>query len=134
MASLFSDLGIDPYDGVLIAFLPKLDSVMQEFYLELGGDRLVTAYAQDGMVVDCIDTGQRDVRWWRVRDAARQLHMNIVEPIWSGPAADVTLVMLECLVEQYRPNENEKLHIRCFSRGPWISFSKKEKGKIAHED
>jgi len=113
--------GVAEYDGLLVAYLPKLDAVMQEFWLP--SERL-TLYCAGDMAVDAMDEhrGQR-VKWWRVRNAARECRMQQVEPIWQGPAGEFTLARLPAVP---RPTLEHKLYMRAFSHGPWIKLERNE--------
>lgn len=102
--------GIEPYEGVLLAYLPPLGAVMQEHE-----GREYTLYSLDGVAYDCMPP----MKWWRVKDAARALGLSTIEPIWSGAAADFRVP------EVPRP-ENHKLYLRAFSGGPWICLEDKE--------
>lgn len=124
------DFGIHPYDGLLVAYLPPLASVLQEYF-----KGTCKVYAQDGIVLDMLDTDAPRVKWWRVREAARQLQMGIVEPMWSGPACDLTAQRLEELRARgatWRlPGEEGKLFMRAFSHGPWVCLDEEENARAA---
>lgn len=115
--------GIDPYDGLIVAYLPKFAAVMDEHWLAAR----LTLYCVNGQAIDAIDDerGQR-VKWWQVRNAASSVGMQYVEPIWQGPAGEF---MLKCLPDVPRPSPEHTLHMRAYSHGPWIRLENKdEKG------
>lgn len=119
--NMLKDLGIDPYDGIIAAYLPPLDSLMEERYK---GDLVV--YAQDGVVIDMKDAEANNpsaIKWWRVRNAARELNMSWVEPHWSGAAGDFPFDNPpECAHEP-----EAKLYFRAFSKGPWIKLEAEDR-------
>lgn len=106
--------GIPDGDGLLVAYLPKLDGVMQEM-----PDRVrdLTLYAMDGILVDAIATDARKVKWWLVRNAARDAGLTQVEPMWQGPAGEFKL---SSLPDVPRPGAQHRLYMRAYSHGPWI--------------
>lgn len=124
MSFNIKDFGIHPYDGLLVAYLPPLASVLQEYF-----KGTCKVYAQDGIVLDMLDTEAPRVKWWRVREAARQLQMGIVEPMWSGPACDLTASRLQ-EIQESRKDEG-KLFMRAFSHGPWICLDEEENARAA---
>lgn len=126
--NLALECGLTPDEGVMVAFLPPLLSVMQEFHYETQ-DGLKTVYAQDDMVIDMLDSGQPAVKWWKVRGAASQLGLSIVEPVWSGAAADFTHDRYNWV----EPPEGYSWYMRSFSRGPWIALSDTKRTTLAVE-
>lgn len=125
--NILTDLGYKPFEGVLVAYLPPMDAVLQEHYREYmawnGRKAQQTMYSIDGVVVDLLDTERKDVRWWVVKNAARDVGMGPVEPIWQGSAADFAQMWPDNLPQVPRP-EGAKLHVRGFSRGPWVALEK----------
>lgn len=129
---LLSELGLDPNDGVLLAYLPDLGHLLQEDEVRAHPKDL-TVYSLDGIVLDMLPSG----KWWKVREAARQLGMSTVEPIWSGAFSDFRVPDVP------RP-EGAKLFVRAFSNGPWVCLErdnevcleteKKEEAKHANSD
>ncbi len=120
IAQQIKECGIDPCDGLLVAYLPPLDSVLQEYF-----KGTCKVYAQDGIVLDMLDDEKPRVKWWRVREAARQLQMAIVEPAWQGAAGDFTDQRLQELRTRWEPYLKDegaygKLFMRAYSNGPWI--------------
>ena len=115
----------------MVAYLPRLDAVLQEYYK--GSCKV---YAQDGIVLDMLDTESPRVKWWKVREAARQLGMTIVEPMWSGPASDMDERRIEEIRARVVPLDFEqetgaKMFMRAFSHGPWICLDEKENERAA---
>lgn len=108
--------GIDENDGLVVAWLPRLDGVMQEHSMSGG-----TVFSMDGRVIDVVPgkTSQR-AKWWTVKQAARNLGMNFPEPIWQGRAGDFTRGSVP---DVPRPL-GHKLYMRCYSHGPWIRLEK----------
>lgn len=117
--------GIPDGDGLLVAYLPKLDGVMQESFL-----RDLVVYSMDGVVIDALpnvthyapDSHKGPVKWWRVRGAARELGLAQIEPIWQGPAGELKL---SSLPDVPRPEPDYTLHMRAYSHGPWIRLEQK---------
>jgi hypothetical protein len=114
--------GIARDEGLMVAYLPELASVMQEYPLTWG-----TLYAQDGVAIDVFEYGKR-VKWWKVREAARLNGLAIVEPVWQGPAEDFRLGMFPPTPKGV-PQEGgqfykSRLHMRAWRHGPWIDISK----------
>jgi hypothetical protein len=114
-------LGISPYDGVILAWLPKLESVMQEMRRNTpDGEEIL--YLQDGTAIDMLRAkavgGQlQSARWWQVREAARSARVPLVSPIFSCAAMDLRMP------EVPRPAEH-KLYLRRYDKGPWIALEK----------
>jgi len=109
--------GFAPDEGIIVAWLPKLDSVLEERYNDGG----LTMYAQDGVCIDVHREDGKPVRWWQVRAAARACRFSQVEPFWSGPAADFRVSALPDLPPPEQ-GVGYKRHMRGFSRGPWIDI------------
>lgn len=107
--------GIARDEGLMVAYLPPLGAVMQEYPAEFGG----TLYAQDGVVIDAIAADGKPVKWWKVRIAARVNRLAIVEPVWQGAAEDFRLGMFPATQGK---NGEKKLHMRAWQHGPWISI------------
>jgi hypothetical protein len=106
--------GFQPFDGIIVAWLPKLDTVLEERY---NGDLVL--YAQDGVVIDVHHEDGKPVRWWEVKIAARAAGLAFIEPFWSGPAADLRVSALPDLPPPER-DVGYRRHMRGFSKGPWI--------------
>ena len=123
--------GLDPYDGLLVAYLPKLDGVMQEAYNRYvdweGRTVTATVYSIDGMAIDAkTDPDSLTMKWWRVRNWARELGLSIVEPIWGGAVKDFSLRHLPDVPQPH----GAQLHMRAFSHGPWINISPEHMANI----
>lgn len=112
-------MGMDRHEGVIVAYLPRFEALPQEFSFRDGPDDYRTAVAYDGRLIDCIPS---DMRWWKVREAARTLGLDEVSPIWSGPAEDLRV---SCLPDVPQP-EGTYLAMRQYRCGPWISLEQKE--------
>jgi len=116
--------GIARDEGLMVAYLPQLGSVMQEYPAEFGG----TLYAMDGVAIDVIAADGKPVKWWKVRIAARVNRLAIVEPVWQGPAEDFKLGMFPPvpmgLLHEGNQFNKSRLHMRAWRRGPWIDISK----------
>jgi hypothetical protein len=109
------ECGIDRYDGLIVAELPILDDLMEEYVCDGG-----TGFAKNGILIDVVPEIGATMKWWRVRNAARQHRLNQVEPLWQGPAEEFTL---KALGEQHR---GKHLYMRSYTRGPWISLHEAE--------
>lgn len=116
--------GISEYDGLLVAYLPKLDGMMDEMWDTEEG---LTCYSVHGKLIDAISEakGQR-VKWWRVRNAARRNGLRQVEPIWQGPAGEF---QLSCLPDLPRPSPDHTLYMRAYSHGPWVKLERTISGE-----
>lgn len=114
--NLATACGIDENDGLIVAWLPRLDGVMQEIPW-LGG----TVYALDGRVIDSLaEDGSQRMKWWKVRRVSGEVGMPVVEPVWQGRAGDFARGRVSDLP---RP-EGHKLYMRAYSHGPWIRIER----------
>lgn len=106
------DCGYPAYEGVLLAYLPPISEMMSEF---VSGD--TTLYALDGLAIDTNPAK----KWWLTRNLARSLKLDYPEPVWQGPAADLSYRTVYHIMEQQNAMQvGKKLHMRAFSHGPWI--------------
>lgn len=117
------DCGFDPTDSVLVAYLPKLDAMMQEY--DVSSDEKLLAL--DGIAIDIV--ASRAVRWWRVRNAAFVHKLAHVELICSRVAASFSLEYVEWLRKTFPPNDG-RMHMRAYSRGPWICIEPDQLEKV----
>lgn len=113
------DVGIGAYDGIILAYLPKLDRVPME--IPLSGDQNAALYVVDGMGLDIKDDTERPVKWWRVRNACREARLEMPEPVWHGPAQELSYERLHAIMERHNPMREGSLHMRRYDRGPWIN-------------
>jgi hypothetical protein len=109
---------MDPSDSVLVAYLPKLDMVVQELYQ---GDH--TLHVVDGVVIDM--TGPKAVRWWQVR-AAVEGRMQLIQVFYFGKARDFTVAKLN----GWHVDDGSRLHMRAYSHGPWICIEPEQLEKV----
>jgi hypothetical protein len=118
------DCGFNPNDSVLVAYLPKLDTVIQELY---DGDR--TLHVVDGVVLDMTSTNP--VRWWRVRNAAFSAKLPLIGVTYAGTARDFSIEARQ-LKKVLPPLDYEgaKLHMRAYSHGPWICIEPEQLEKV----
>lgn len=118
------DCGFEPSESVLVAFIPKLDTVVQELYQ---GDH--TLHVLDGVVLDM--TGLKRVRWWQVLDACRAAHMPIVETTGAGKASSFTTANVRNSGEPRY--DGARLHMRAYSHGPWICIEPEQLASVYNE-
>lgn len=116
--------GISEYDGLLVAYLPKFEATMDERADRVRG---LTLYAFDGVLIDAIADDRRKVKWWIVRNAARDAGLAQIEPIWHGPAGEFKL---SSLPDVPRPETDYTLHMRAYSHGPWIRLERKDEENV----
>lgn len=113
--------GVDRDEGVIVAYIPKNEEgvlTMQHAYRD--GTRSFTAYSMDGKLLDMVPEDRKNMKWWQVREAARALELDIIEPIHSCAAEDFRL---SCLLDKQLPRpEAHSLAFRRFSKGPWITI------------
>lgn len=121
------DCGIDPNDGLLVAYLPKLDTVLQEAYF---GE--YTAHSIDGVLLDVTHPG-KPMKWWKVRMVAGDLKLALPDIIWQGRAGDFGNELIDH-EGQFRPDEGWKLHMRAYSHGPWICIEDEQLKKVYGEN
>lgn len=108
-------------DGILAAYLPA-EMNFTEVLIGVGVAltievvRPVPGGVRE-ILVDIVPEGELDppMKFYRVRQWARQLGLGFVDPIWSGNAQDFKLADLPA------PHECDMvLHLRRYSRGPWF--------------
>lgn len=122
-AIITRDLGIDDNDAVIAAFIPTLDFVAEE-HIWRDGDRMFKVYSADGVVLDMHPTNDtKAVKWWLVKMAAHELKLSIIQPFWTGQAAEFRV---SSLPDVPKP-ENTIVSIRSYSRGPWIKLEREER-------
>jgi hypothetical protein len=114
------DCGIDPNDGLLVAYLPKLDAVLQEAYYDD-----LTAHSIDGILLDV--TGPKPVRWWKVRGAAGDLGLALPDISHACSAKDFTSGLARMFSPPYR---GAKLYMRAYSHGPWICIEQEQLERV----
>jgi hypothetical protein len=124
------DCGINPNDGLLVAYLPKLDTVLREHHL---GDE--TAHSVDGVMLDVV--APKPVKWWKVRRAAGELGMALPEVVWQGRAGDFSVDEGSTFASFFSPDrfrESAKLYMRAYSHGPWICVEPEQLEKVYDGD
>ncbi len=113
--------GVARDEGVVVAYIPTNNEgtlTMEHEYRD--GDRRFTAYSLDGVLLDMLPHDRKGAKWWQVREAARQLELDWIEPIHACAAEDFRL---SCVLEKRLPQpENTKLAFRQYGRGPWITL------------
>ena len=110
-----SQMGLPRGEGLVVAYIPKTGKVPEEYEYR-DGKRSFVAVAYDGVLMDILPTDKQAVKWWLVRNAARSLRLDQIEPLWSGPNEDFRV---SCLPQLPKP-EGRQLAMRQYSRGPWI--------------
>jgi hypothetical protein len=119
---LMKELDIAPDEGVIVAFLPRTDGIMQEVEYR-DGKRTFTLHSIDGKIVDLFPSDNKGVKWWMAKEAARVNKLSWPEELWRGPAAEFNL---DSLPEVQQP-ENTVLALRMYKRGPWIRLQETKK-------
>lgn len=113
--------GVARDEGVVVAYIPQnVDGAlnMEDDYRD--GTREFVAYSLDGVLLDMLPADRKGVKWWQVREAARQLGLAFIEPIHACAAEDFRL---SCVLDKRLPQpENTKLAFRQYGRGPWITL------------
>lgn len=123
------DCGIAPNDSLLVAYLPKLDSVLQEAYFGAGEDEW-TAHIIDGVLLD-VTRPNKPTRWWQARRAAFKLKLQMPHFLYAGTAKDFSMdsKYLKKLVPPL-DYEDAKLYMRAYSHGPWICIEDEQLEKV----
>lgn len=115
------DCGLDPNDGLIVAYLPPMCEAMDEYDTTHG-----TLYVADGVTIDLLPTG----RWWKVREARAEAFrmtghaMRLCEPLYAGSVQDFTPEVYEAVLQLPAWGDDYKLHMRAYSHGPWICIDK----------
>lgn len=116
------EMGIPQGDGVLAAFIPANGDMLSEA-LYTSGKREFTAFHLDNVVLDLFPlTDSNDVKWWMVKASARELSLDVIQPIWHGPAEEFKIESISRTSQ--RPGT--VLAIRQWARGPWLTLEKRE--------
>lgn len=118
---LHKQLGIPGDEAFMFAYIPVVDGLMDE-YPWRDGKREGTLFAWEGLAMDILPEDSKAVKWWLVKNAAREYKLDVVEPIFTCPAADFRV---QCLPEVPRP-DGTRLAFRMYGRGPWITLPEKE--------
>lgn len=117
-------MGLPLDEGIIVAYIPKTDQMGTEYEYR-DGDRWFVAMAYDDKLLDLLPADKKNVKWWVVREAARQLGLNEVTPLYAGPVEDLHI---SCLPQLPRP-EHTNLAMRQYSRGPWIILEEKDESR-----
>jgi hypothetical protein len=117
-AQLYKDMGLDRDDGLIAAYIPVNAELMNEHTMPDG-----TLYSVDGCAVDLVMDDEKPVRFWQLKQAARQFRLNHPEPIWTGAAGDFRV---QCLPKVPQPADTT-LAVRQYRRGPWITLTEEDK-------
>lgn len=116
--------GVDRDEGVIVAYIPKMDAVPVEHHYRDGG-REFLLYSFKRKVIDMLPFDRKNVKWWQVREAARALKLDYIEPIFACAAEDFRVSSLPQLPKP----EGTYLAFRQYSRGPWVNLEAKEEPK-----
>lgn len=117
-------MGLPRDEGMVVAYIPKTDYIGEEYEYR-DGKRWFVAVAYDGKLLDLMPADRKNVKWWHVREAARQLRLNEISPLWTGPVEDLRV---SCLPQLPKP-EHHHLAMRQYSRGPWIIIEEPQHGE-----
>lgn len=113
--------GVARDEGVVVAYIP--DNAEGTLHMEhdyRDGKREFVGYSLDGVLLDMLPADKKPVKWWMVREAARQLELAFIEPIHACAAEDFRL---SCVLDKRLPQpEGTKLAFRQYGRGPWITL------------
>lgn len=111
-------LDCDRHEGVVVAVFPSVvDEVLtQEVpYVDKKGDRFHVVLAVAGpwgeRLMDLQSPNDLRVKWWRVKEAAHVLRLDLVPVRWQGPIQEIP--------QQYFEN-GYVLGIRFVNHGPWF--------------
>ena len=121
-------MGLPLDEGLVVAYIPKTGQMGEEYEWR-DGDRQFIAVAYDDKLLDLMPTDKKTVKWWIVREAARQLRLNEITPLWTGPVEDFHV---SCLPQLPRPPESN-LAMRQYSKGPWIILDSNAGGESTNE-
>lgn len=121
-ATVTDDLGLARDTGIMLAFIPTQDGIPREVTYREGTRTYILAHL-DGVVLDLIPQDMKPVKWWIVKNAAREEKLNIPQPLWYGPAEDLNIDELPDLPQP----ENTVLAMRQYSQGPWIKLQNTKK-------
>lgn len=115
---------IPPGEGLMAAFIPDvLEEADMVEHLYRDGDRQFALFVHAGVALDMLPADGGPCKWWMVREAARAVRADEIQPIWSGLAEEFSLINLPDVPQ---PPETQ-LAVRQYSRGPWIRIPYKEK-------
>lgn len=116
---LHQQLGLRRDDGIIVAYIPAIADVMEEWPYR-DGLREFIVYAQNDRVVDMLPHDGKPVKWWMVKMAASAARKSPVEPIFSCAAEDFSVKKIPDVPQP----PGTKLAVRCYSHGPWLTLSK----------
>jgi hypothetical protein len=117
-------MGLPRDEGLVVAYIPRT-AQMPEEYEWRDGMRFFVAVAYDDVLMDLLPSDNKNVKWWKVREAARDLKLDEINPIWSGPSEDFRV---SCLPQVPQP-DGTVLAMRQYSRGPWITLEEPKPGE-----
>jgi hypothetical protein len=124
VTELFPQLGWDPYEGVVAAFIPDIpNDAPNEEHLVTDG----VACVYNGMVIDVVSV--KPTKWWKVKNAARELGLSFLNPVWGGPVSEFSVNSLPDVPQP----EGTILAIRRFHQGPWIKLQEKIEDESSRE-
>jgi hypothetical protein len=113
--------GVSYDEGVVVAYIPPSTTIPMEYEYK-DGRREFIVYKYDTKVVDMLPFDKQGVKWWQVREAARSLRLDMIEPIFACAAEDFRL---SCVPRLPRP-KGYVLAFRQYGRGPWVVLDKKQ--------
>lgn len=125
---VYKRLGISRDEALLVAYIPVVGDLMDEYPWQ-DNKRTGTLFAYEGKAMDILPDDSKGVKWWLVKNCAREHRLDIIEPFLTCPAEDFRI---ESLPQVPRP-ENHLLAFRMYSRGPWITLEKPPKDDSAAE-
>lgn len=111
--------GIARDEGVVVAYIPKNQDgviLMESTYRD--GKRAFTVFSLDGVAIDAKPHDTGAMKWWMVREAARALRLEFIEPIFACAAEDFRVSSLP----QVPKPADHVLAFRQYNRGPWIKL------------
>lgn len=134
MAQVISDtpglqMGLPLDEGLVVAWIPPTSSMGEEYEYR-DGKRDFVAICYDGVLLDMLPADRKNVKWWQVREAARQLRVAPIEPLWTGPVEDFAV---SCLPQLPRTEPDWQLAMRQYSRGPWILLEEKKNEQLGFQ-
>ena len=121
-------MGLPRDEGLVVAYIPST-AQMPEEYEYRDGKRSFVAVAYDDTLMDLLPMDRKPVKWWLVREAARQLRLEMIEPLWAGAVEDFRV---SCLPQLPKP-EGRTLAMRRYSQGPWIILEERKNEQLELE-
>jgi hypothetical protein len=125
---LYQQLEISPYDGLMLGYVPKVDTDKVIGVQTLEGMACILPSEDENtpsILIDVLPDGKETVKWYRVKSAAHEC--NTMAPcvelaiLWHGAACDFE----QSPYNNYPliTDDGQELSVRRYSKGPWIALT-----------